>query len=71
MWEQEQRLVHPAAPGVQIAGVNHREGGRVLNPSAQEMLGADDELLVLGTPVQIRDFKLWLQEQLDESAGAD
>jgi monovalent cation:H+ antiporter-2, CPA2 family len=55
--------------GVQIAGVNH-DGQRVLNPSAQEILGANDELLVLGTPVQIRDFKLWLQEQGDEASGA-
>lgn len=54
--------------GVQIAGVNH-DGERVLNPSAQETLGADDELLVLGTPVQIREFKLWLQETVDESGG--
>jgi CPA2 family monovalent cation:H+ antiporter-2 len=51
--------------GVQVAGVNHG-GQRVLNPNAHEVLVAEDELLVLGTPVQIRDFKLWLQESTDE-----
>jgi CPA2 family monovalent cation:H+ antiporter-2 len=53
---------------VQIAGVN-RQGARVLNPSAQEMLGAGDEVLVLGTPVQIGEFKAWLMEV--PALGAD
>ncbi|MEO7415406.1 MAG: cation:proton antiporter [Opitutaceae bacterium] len=52
--------------GVQIAGVNHG-GQRVLNPSAHETILANDELLVLGTPVQIREFKLWLEEQAEDS----
>jgi CPA2 family monovalent cation:H+ antiporter-2 len=51
--------------GVQIAGVNH-QGIRTLNPSAQEKLLPDDEVLVLGTPVLIREFKLWLREQPEE-----
>jgi CPA2 family monovalent cation:H+ antiporter-2 len=46
---------------VQIAGV-HRGGMRILNPSAQERLRAGDEVLMLGTPVQIREFQRWLRE---------
>jgi monovalent cation:H+ antiporter-2, CPA2 family len=52
--------------GVQIAGV-HRGGLRILNPSAQEMLHSGDEILVLGTPVQIAEFKTWLCERPEES----
>ncbi|HUR57692.1 MAG TPA: cation:proton antiporter [Opitutaceae bacterium] len=51
--------------GVQIAGV-HRGGLRILNPTAQEMLRSSDEILVLGTPVQISEFKVWLRERPDE-----
>lgn len=51
--------------GVQVAGV-HRGGLRILNPSAQEVLRGGDEILVLGTPVQIGDFKAWLRERPDE-----
>jgi CPA2 family monovalent cation:H+ antiporter-2 len=51
--------------GVQIAGV-HRGSQRILNPTAQEILRAGDELLMLGTPVQIRDFKQWLRERPEE-----
>ncbi len=51
--------------GVQVAGV-HRGGLRILNPSAHEVLRAGDEILVLGTPVQILDFKTWLRERPDE-----
>ena len=54
--------------GVQIAGVNRR-GLRILNPSAEEFLQRGDEVLVLGTPGQIREFKAWLQET-GEEAGA-
>jgi CPA2 family monovalent cation:H+ antiporter-2 len=53
--------------GVQIAGV-HRGGLRILNPTAQEMLRGSDEILVLGTPVQIGEFKIWLRERPDEVA---
>lgn len=52
--------------GVQIAGV-HRGGLRILNPSAQEMLREGDEILVLGTPVQIDEFKAWARERPEES----
>lgn len=48
--------------GVQVAGV-HRGGLRILNPNAQEKLQAGDEILVLGTPVQNREFKAWLRER--------
>jgi CPA2 family monovalent cation:H+ antiporter-2 len=47
--------------GVQIAGI-HRGGVRILNPDGQEALKSGDELLVLGTPVQIREFRGWLSE---------
>jgi monovalent cation:H+ antiporter-2, CPA2 family len=47
--------------GVQIAGI-HRGEGRILNPDGQETLRPGDELLVLGTPVQIREFRGWLSE---------
>jgi monovalent cation:H+ antiporter-2, CPA2 family len=47
--------------GVQIAGIR-RLGGRILNPDGHETLRAGDELLVLGTPAQIRDFRGWLSE---------
>src|SRR5439155_3479340 len=48
--------------GVQIAGV-HRGGLRILNPTAQEKLRAGDEILVLGTPVDIAEFNQWLRER--------
>lgn len=45
--------------GVQIAGIQ-RGGERLLNPSGQERIVARDELLVLGTPEQLRRFRQWL-----------
>jgi CPA2 family monovalent cation:H+ antiporter-2 len=53
--------------GVQIAGV-HRGGLRILNPSAQETIRGGDEVLVLGTPVQLAEFKVWLREQPEQTA---
>ncbi len=47
--------------GVQVAGID-RGGERVLNPGADERLEAGNELLILGTPTQINEFKLWLKE---------
>jgi CPA2 family monovalent cation:H+ antiporter-2 len=47
--------------GVQIAGIRRGEG-RILNPGAGEVLRPADELLVLGTPGQIREFRGWLTE---------
>jgi CPA2 family monovalent cation:H+ antiporter-2 len=51
--------------GVQVAGIN-RHGVRVLNPSAEEVLGGGDSLLVLGSQEQIRSFNEWLRDQPDE-----
>lgn len=48
--------------GVQVAGVN-RSGLRILNPSSHERLRSNDEILVLGTPVQIDEFKSWIHEK--------
>jgi CPA2 family monovalent cation:H+ antiporter-2 len=48
--------------GVQVAGI-HRGGLRILNPGGQEALREGDELLVLGTPAQIREFRGWLSEK--------
>jgi len=46
---------------VQIAGIN-RHGFRILNPGAEEAVRAGDELLTLGTPAQLRAFKVWLAD---------
>lgn len=48
--------------GVLIAG-HGRSGQRRVNPPASQTLEVGDELLVLGGPKQIRDFKLWLQAE--------
>jgi CPA2 family monovalent cation:H+ antiporter-2 len=69
-WSQAAgRSVGEVAPakrfGVQVAGL-HRAGVRILNPTAGETLAAGDELLVLGTSVQIRLFKEWLRERAEE-----
>jgi len=45
--------------GVQIAGIQ-RGGERLLNPFGQERMLARDEVLVLGTPEQLRTFRRWL-----------
>ncbi len=47
--------------GVQVAGI-HRGGLRILNPSGDEKLLPRDDVLVLGTPEQIRAFKAWVRE---------
>jgi monovalent cation:H+ antiporter-2, CPA2 family len=52
--------------GVQIAGIR-RGGLRILNPNAQELLRAGDEVLVLGTPADNADFKTWLREKPEEA----
>ena len=55
--------------GVQIAGI-HRGTERILNPDGHEVLKPGDELLVLGTPVQIREFRGWLSESGPPDRGA-
>jgi len=52
--------------GVQIAGVR-RGGVRILNPSAEERLHAGDEVLALGAPAHLAEFKVWLRERVDET----
>jgi len=53
---------------VQIAGI-HRAGMRVLNPNGDEIIRSGDELLVLGTPENIRGFRDWLSETAPEEIG--
>lgn len=53
--------------GVQIAGV-HRGGVRILNPSADERLRAGDEVLTLGTPEQLREFRSWLCDRPEDDS---
>ena len=55
--------------GVQVAGVR-RGGLRILNPGAQEVLRAGDEILVLATPVQITAFKRWLRARGEDDGAA-
>jgi len=45
--------------GVQVAGIQ-RAGRRTLTPGGTDRLEAGDELLVLGPPRQIREFRAWL-----------
>jgi len=46
--------------GLQVAGIN-RAGFRILNPRAEEKLFTGDNVLVLGSPDQIKAFKATLQ----------
>lgn len=55
--------------GVQIAGI-HRGDVRILNPNAQELLLPADEILVLGTPAEIADFRQWMRDKPEEIAAA-
>jgi CPA2 family monovalent cation:H+ antiporter-2 len=47
--------------GVQVAGIN-RGGLRILNPGGEERLLAHDDVLLLGSPDQIKAFKAWARE---------
>lgn len=50
--------------GVQVAGVKRREKTNPeLNPGGQERLRPGDELLVLGTAEQLRNFERWLMPE--------
>ncbi|MGC4074359.1 MAG: TrkA C-terminal domain-containing protein [Nibricoccus sp.] len=53
-------LIPAQSNHVQVAGIRRGET-RVLNPAGDEMVGAGDELLVLGTPDQIRGFREWIE----------
>jgi CPA2 family monovalent cation:H+ antiporter-2 len=46
--------------GLQVAGIN-RAGFRILNPHGEEKLFTGDNVLVLGSPDQIKTFKATLQ----------
>lgn len=62
-------LAPAARHGVQIAGLR-RGLARILSPGADERVEAGDELLALGTPVKLRDFKAWVRETaVEENAG--
>ncbi len=51
---------------VQIIGIR-RGSRRILNPGGGEMLMAGDELLVTGTPDELRSFNDWLMETEERS----
>jgi CPA2 family monovalent cation:H+ antiporter-2 len=50
--------------GVQIAGIG-RNGGRIVNPGAGEILREGDEVLVLGNPEQIDAFRAMVREETE------
>lgn len=52
--------------GVLVVGID-RAGGRVVNPSGRERINEGDELLVLGTPEQIRALRDWLAVDQEEA----
>jgi CPA2 family monovalent cation:H+ antiporter-2 len=54
---------------VQIAGIR-RGDTRLLSPSGEEVVSAGDELLVLGLPERIRDFREWLEGRGDNGGMA-
>ncbi|MBC8011997.1 MAG: TrkA C-terminal domain-containing protein, partial [Burkholderiales bacterium] len=54
-------LAPAARHGVQLAGIR-RGPMRILNPRADERLQVGDELLAIGTPVKLREFKAWVRE---------
>lgn len=48
--------------GLQVAGIN-RAGRRILNPRGEEKLYSGDSVLVLGSPDQIKAFKVSVQTE--------
>lgn len=54
-------LAPAARHGVQIVGLR-RGDVRMLSPGGEERVQSADELLILGTPVKIRDFQAWVRE---------
>src|SRR5690606_34830142 len=48
--------------GVQVAGIQ-RKTERILAPTGSDTFKQGDELLVLGTPLQIRQFEEWLKPE--------
>lgn len=47
--------------GTLVVGID-RAGKRIVNPAGDQIIEEGDELLVLGTPEQVRRFKQWLAE---------
>ncbi len=56
----------PFHTGVLVVGID-RAGDKIINPAGEERLVEGDELLVLGSPEQIRGFEMWL----DDAPGPD
>jgi len=54
---------------VQIAGIR-RGITRTLSPAGEEVVGSGDELLVLGMPDRIQEFRDWLEERPDAAGAA-
>ncbi len=46
--------------GVRVVGI-HRGTTKIINPGGDERLAAGDELLVVGTLEELRDFRRWLR----------
>jgi len=55
------QLQIPRHTGVLVIAIN-RDGHPVINPSGSETLVSGDELLVLGSPAQIRTFREWVTQ---------
>lgn len=56
----------PFHTGVLVVGIE-RAGKKIINPAREERLVEGDEMLVLGSPDQIREFKAWLAHHPDNS----
>jgi CPA2 family monovalent cation:H+ antiporter-2 len=52
--------------GVQIAGIR-RGATRLLSPGGDERISVGDELLALGAPVKLREFKAWMRDTAPEA----
>jgi CPA2 family monovalent cation:H+ antiporter-2 len=57
------QLAPSARFGIQVAGL-FRNGKRQLNPPSEEILRVGDELLCLGTSIQLGTFSDWLASEL-------
>jgi len=64
------RLAPAHTHHVQIAGI-HRKGTRILTPRGEQKLEVGDEILALGTPEHLRNFKAWLYEDTSGEAVDD
>jgi len=64
---QDLKILSPTqAFHVQIAGIR-RGDTRLLSPAGEEVVGVGDELLVLGLPDRIHDFRDWLLGRTPET----